>query len=47
MGNEVSTMTPILRSMKITPFESIFVNNCPECGMPIHKIRFKENKKDD
>ena len=33
--------------MKMTPLESIFVSNCPECGMPLHKIRFKENKKDD
>ena len=34
-------------NMKMTPLESIFVNNCPECGMPLHKIRVKENKKDD
>lgn len=40
-------VTEVDKDMKITPLESIFVNNCPECGMPLHKIRFKENKKDD
>lgn len=40
-------VTEVDKDMKITPLESIFVNNCPECGMPLHKIRFKENKKYD
>lgn len=35
-------------NMKMTPLESIFVSNCPECGMPLHKIRFKKkDKKND
>lgn len=40
-------VTEVDKDMKMTPLESIFVSNCPECGMPLHKIRFKENKKDD
>lgn len=32
-------------NMKMTPLESIFVSNCPECGMPLHKIRFKKKDK--
>lgn len=40
-------VTEVDKDMKIIPLESIFVNNCPECGMPLHKIRFKENRKDD
>lgn len=40
-------VTEVDKDMTTTPLESIFVNNCPECGMPLHKIRFKENKKDD
>ena len=34
-------------NMKMTPLESIFVSNCPECGMPLHKIRFKKKEKKD
>lgn len=33
-------------NMKMTPLESIFVSNCPECGMPLHKIRFKKKNGD-
>lgn len=33
-------------NMKMTPLESIFVSNCPECGMPLHKIRFKRKNGD-
>ena len=29
-------------NMKMTPLESIFVSNCPECGRALHKIRFKK-----
>lgn len=42
-------VTEVDKDMKMTPLESIFVSNCPECGMPLHKIRFKKkkDKKDD
>ena len=35
-------VTEVDKDMKITPLESIFVNNCPECGRALHKIRFKK-----
>ncbi len=35
-------VTEVDENMKMTPLESIFVSNCPECGMPLHKIRFKK-----
>lgn len=41
-------VTEVDKDMKMTPLESIFVNNCPECGRALHKIRFKKkDKKDD
>lgn len=35
-------VTEVDKDMKMTPLESIFVSNCPECGMALHKIRFKK-----
>lgn len=35
-------VTEVDKDMKITPLESIFVSNCPECGRALHKIRFKK-----
>lgn len=41
-------VTEVDKDMKMTPLESIFVSNCPECGRALHKIRFKKkDKKDD
>lgn len=41
-------VTEVDKDMKITPLESIFVSNYPECGRALHKIRFKkeDNKYD-
>ena len=35
-------VTEVDENRKITPLESIFVSNCPECGRALHKIRFKK-----
>lgn len=37
-------VTEVDENRKITPLESIFVSNCPECGRALHKIRFKKKK---
>lgn len=35
-------VTEVDENRKITPLESIFVSNCPECGRALHNIRFKK-----
>lgn len=40
-------VTEVDKDMKMTPLESIFVSNCPECGRALHKIRFKKKEKKD
>lgn len=39
-------VTEVDKGMRMaTPLEHIFVNNCPECGRALHKIRFKKKDK--
>lgn len=44
-GRGCIEVTEVDENMKMTPLEHIFVSNCPECGMPLHKIRFKPKVK--
>ena len=44
-GRGCIEVTEVDKDMKMTPLEHIFVSNCPECGMPLHKIRFKPKVK--